>query len=85
MSKTVYALIDGDTRRSFVKRWRLFDDFQDALKAAREVGGWPPGSISCELGFSDKIGMANSYRCGDVDLTIVKLEVVPGRNSAPTE
>ena len=53
------------------KQYRLFEGWKPALAAAREVGWEDPFG----MGINQKRGIGNIYKCGEIDLMLIALEV----------
>lgn len=49
--------------KPFVERYQVFEQWGDALDAARTLGYEDP----FVAGINQAVGMMNTYRCGDVD------------------
>lgn len=53
------------------KQYRLFDGWKSALAVAKEIGWEDPFG----MGINQKRGIGNIYKCGDIDLMLIALEV----------
>jgi hypothetical protein len=53
------------------QRFRLFKSWKAAVIAAKEVGWEDPYGF----GVNTTLGMLNNYQCGDIDVSIMAVEV----------
>lgn len=56
--------------RPFVDRYQLFNDWDKAVAAAKEIGWEDPYGF----GLNKKVGMGNVYQCQPIKVTIMALE-----------
>lgn len=57
--------------RPYIERFRVFDTAEAAYAHARSEG-WED---AFGLGINDKVGMLNSYACGDVWVDVIHLQI----------
>lgn len=73
MTQTKFLVInaneEGMSWRPYAERYRIFTDRDKALAAAKEIGFY---TIWGEI--STKVGIANVYQCGPINVTILPLE-----------
>lgn len=69
-----YLVVDNHRSKllSFAEQYRLFTSKDAALEHATNCGFEDDFGI----GVSDQSGRATQYKCGDVDVTILPLELV---------
>lgn len=68
-SQTNLWLLINESALDPSKKWIIFKNKTDALKKFEELGG------ELLLNASEKTGLANIYKCGEVDLTLIPLNI----------
>ncbi len=64
-----YLVINNKPWTPFGNMYRVFKTKDKAIEYAKAIG-WKPSFFS----FTDSFGVMNAYRCGDIDVGIIKVE-----------
>ena len=70
----VYLLIDGRKFIPAIKKWRIFSDKDQCLAEARKLG-YGKSFLGEMLTLKDKPGVAIMEQGGDVDVTMIPVQV----------
>ena len=73
MNNLVYLVINNHKSKTFLSfedKWKIFTDKEKTIAYAESIG------FKSLFGVSSAIGMLSVYQCGDIDVSIIPVEVV---------